>query len=293
MRRGFVKFILCITITGLLVLSGFGLAGRMDFGKEVFYTGKALVLLYHDVRPEGAGGGDPLTVSAGQFEEHMRMLRDRGFRVIEMDRFVRFMLNGGSLPPNAVVVTFDDGYENFYEAALPVLKRYGMTASNFIVGISSDLFNPEADPHLTWDQMREMKKLGMGFYSHTYNSHRTVPADRGDSSQPALTASMYVAKHRQPESESDHRKRIFSDLAFIEKRFREELGDQRSLLAFPYGAYDEIVLEEGEKAGIELFFSTEEGSSTPGSRIVKRINAGEPYMSADLLWSKLEPFFER
>jgi len=291
MRRGFAKFILCITITGLLVLSGFGLAGRMDFGKEAFYTGKALVLLYHDVRPEGAGANDPLTVSAGQFEEHMRMLRDRGFRVIEMDRFVRFMLNGGSLPPNAVVVTFDDGYENFYEAAFPILKRYGMTASNFIVGMSSDLFDPEADPHLTWDQMREMKKHGMGFYSHTYHSHRTVPTDRGDFSQPALTARMYVSKHRQPESESDHRKRVFSDLAFMEKRFREELGDQRSLLAFPYGAYDETVLEEGEKAGIQLFFSTEEGSNTPGSRIVKRINAGEPYMSADSLWSRLEPFF--
>lgn len=115
------------------------------------------------------------------------------------------------------------------------MKQHEAVACNFAIGTSSDLYNPEAEPRLSW--------------------------------------------------------RIASDLIFMEKRLDLELGEQPGLLAFPFGAYNQVVMEEARNAGIELFFTTEEGMNEAGTRLVRRINAGEPYMTADLLWDHMNKFF--
>lgn len=288
----YTRYVLFVVLAAGLAAAAAVLHLRTEGTSLIYYKDKAIVLVYHDIRQmpasEEAGAS---TLGADRLEDHLMMLESRGFQIISMDAFAGFMLEGRSIPPNAVILTFDDGYESFYSEAFPILKRFGASASNFIVGISSDLFNPDAEPHLTWEQMRELKSHGMGIYSHTYNLHRMVPADRTGSEEPALTARMHLEQKRRSETEPEYRRRIFSDLTFLEKRFEQELGRDRSLLAFPYGSYDEIVLDEGAKAGIELFFTVEEGINVAGSRIVKRINAGEPYMTSDYLWNRLTAFF--
>ncbi|MCY9666501.1 polysaccharide deacetylase family protein [Paenibacillus alginolyticus] len=267
---------------------------KKESSKEVYYKDKVMVLLYHDVQKNlKVGASNPSTVSSNQLEDHLRLLKNRGFHVLSMGQFVEFMLNGKDIPPNAVVLTFDDGYESFYTEAYPILTRNGVTASNFVVGISSDLFNPDAELHLNWEQMREMKASGMGFYNHTYNQHRTVHSTTTGSQKPALMSGMYLEQKQRSENEQEYRKRIFSDLMFLQKRFEDEIGEQQKLLAFPYGVYDDIVLEEGNRAGMRLFFTVEEGINASGSRIVKRINAGEAYVSADFLWDRMKTFFEK
>ncbi|MUG69929.1 MULTISPECIES: polysaccharide deacetylase family protein [Paenibacillus] len=269
-----------------------GLDMEKSSAKAIYYEDKAIVLVYHDVcKNLKSGESNSSTVTSAQFQDHLQMLNNRGFHIISMDDFITFMLHGKSIPPNSVVLTFDDGYTSFYTEAFPILRRFGAPAFNFIVGMTSDLFNPDAEMHLNWEQIREMKAYGMGFYNHTYNLHRTVSADRTGTQKPALTTSMYLEQRQRPETEEEHRKRIFSDLSFLEKRFEQEIGNQHKLLAFPYGAYNDVVLEEGAKAGMELFFTVEEGINEPGSRIVKRINAGEPYVSADHLWNQMKKFF--
>ncbi|PYI52601.1 polysaccharide deacetylase family protein [Paenibacillus flagellatus] len=287
-----MKKIISCCLAALLL--GFVLS-RTESGTsaDIHYENRAIVLLYHDIVGEtDPRAGGPSTLTGSRLEEHLRMLAKRGFRIVAMDEFVRWMQGRGTIPPNAVVLTFDDGYESFYTHAAPVLKRFGATASNFVVGISTDLYNPDADPHMSWEQMRRLKREGMGFYSHTYDSHRTVAAAMSAGEQPALTSRMKLARKGRPESEDEYRRRIVQDMEFMEKRLREELGEQPKLLAFPYGAYDEKAVQAGEEAGIELFFTIEEGLNAPGSRFVKRINAGEPYMTADLVWNRMKTFFD-
>lgn len=283
----FIVFILFIFVLQACV-------PRLESGQgtdaETYYTDKALVLLYHDVSANEEAAQSS-TMSARQFEDHMTMLITRGFRIISMDDFVQFMLHGKAIPPNAVVLTFDDGYESFYTEVFPILKKFEATASNFIIGISSDLFDPGAIPHLSWDQMREMKALGMGLYNHTYNLHRMVAIDESGNESPALSSRMYISKKQRNENEAEFRNRIFSDIQFLQKRLDEELGKQPKLLAFPYGVYDDASIEEARKAGIELFFTIEEGINKSGSRMVKRINAGEPYISAEFLWNHIKQYF--
>ncbi|NTZ16105.1 polysaccharide deacetylase [Paenibacillus sp. JMULE4] len=260
----------------------------------VYYRDKAIVLLYHDVVESfEPGKQNHSTVTIDQFREHLRMLKEKGFRIITMDAFVRFMLDGKPVPANAVVLTFDDGYESFYNVAFPVLQEFGVTASNFVVGVSSDLFNPDAEPHLTWDQMRELKEKGMGIYSHTYNLHRYVQTDLQGQVGPALTSQLYLEQKKRQEDENEYRNRISTDMKFMEKRLQQELGFQPKLLAFPFGAYNTAVVEEGGRVGIELFFTIEEGMNVPDSRFVRRINAGEPYMTAEALWHYIKNIFEK
>ncbi len=281
-------------LMGLLILAQTVKAAVVqESSHPVYYRDEVIVLLYHHVVENFESGKQRnSTVTIRQFREHLTMLKEKGFHIITMDTFIGFMLEGKSVPANAVVLTFDDGYESFYKAAFPVLQEFGVTASNFVVGISSDLFNPDAEPHLTWDQMRELKTKGMGIYSHTYDLHRYVRTGLGGQIGPALTSPFYLEQKKRQENSKEYRNRISTDMKFMEKRLRQELGFQPKLLAFPFGAYNHAAVEEGRKAGIELFFTIEEGMNVPGSRFVRRINAGEPYMTAEALWHHLKIIFE-
>lgn len=136
----------------------------------IYYKDQVAVLMYHHLTGESVSL-NPGVLTAGQFDEHMQLLKQEGFQVITMKQYRQFMLENALVPDNAVLLTFDDGYESFYTLAFPILQKHGYTAANFI--IASDVDNPDGKkvPKLTWEQMREMKSAGMSFYNHTYNLH--------------------------------------------------------------------------------------------------------------------------
>ena len=123
------------------------------------------ILMYHYVNEEPGS----LSVSPENFRKQMRYLKERGYQVISMDDFVRAKNSGRKLPFNWVVITFDDGRDDNYENAYPVLKEYGFPATIFII---SQLVDKE--PYLTWEQVREMSQNGIDFGSHTRH-HRYLP----------------------------------------------------------------------------------------------------------------------
>lgn len=91
----------------------------------------AVVLRYHSVSC-GADYCHPSNaVSARLFDRQMTYLAHR-YQVVPLDRVVDFMVAGRPLPPRAVAITFDDGYRDNYEAAFPILRRHGLTATIFV-----------------------------------------------------------------------------------------------------------------------------------------------------------------
>ncbi|WP_163852476.1 polysaccharide deacetylase family protein [Paenibacillus elgii] len=251
---------------------------------EIHYENKVIVLVYHDVQePDAAGMPRLLTVTPQQFDAHLKALQDHSYQIISMEDYVRFARQGKPVPPNAVVLTFDDGYESFYTRAYPILQKHGVPASNFVIGAPTDKRDPKKGQYLTWNQMRELVKAGHGIYSHTYDSHRMVDTAPKGQQQPALTHPAYLAQLKRTESAEEFHKRILSDLTFMNERLRTELGDRSKLLAFPYGAYNKETLQAAEEAGIELLFTIREGINTAADRLVHRIDAGEPYITADTL----------
>ncbi|MGG4397615.1 polysaccharide deacetylase family protein [Paenibacillus thiaminolyticus] len=238
---------------------------------SVYYSNQVAVLMYHQLVDQ-PDKNKPHLLPVDQFEQQMKLLKERGFHVISMDEYVDFMTAGAAIPDNAVLLTFDDGYETFCTHAFPILQKFGYTATNFVIVASID--NQTGKPKLTWDQMREMKQAGMSFYSHTYNSHRQGPINATGKEKPMLSRHLYLKDQDRIETDEEYIGRITGDLATAEKRLREELGNTLSIVAFPYGAYNQDVLRVLDTLNIELSFTIKPGMTGQEDRNAFRFNAG-------------------
>ncbi|KON96698.1 hypothetical protein AF333_15675 [Aneurinibacillus migulanus] len=253
------------------------------------YENKVLVLTYHHIDEKIKSDA---TITPKLFEQHMKKLRKYNYNVISMDEFIAFMKDNKSVPPNAVLLTFDDGYKSFYSKAYPTLLKYGYTATNFIIVKATDIPNPKALPHLTWKDMREMKRNGMSFYSHTYDQHTLCNVNEQGETNPAFITPIYKEKEKRMENEGEYQYRIEDDIQFANERLERELNNHESLLCFPFGAYNDTVLKIGRENNIRLFFTTQEGINKAHQEKVLRINAGAPNVSSGELIKKLRSYDE-
>jgi peptidoglycan/xylan/chitin deacetylase (PgdA/CDA1 family) len=97
------------------------------------WSGLTVVLYHRVVGPEGLGELDPDLVDATpeEFEQQMEFLR-RHFVPVTLEDVSAAATDGAPLPPNAVLVSFDDGYRDNFEHALPILRRQGLKAVFFV-----------------------------------------------------------------------------------------------------------------------------------------------------------------
>lgn len=128
------------------------------------------ILMYHAVR-EGFSGMSryyETHVSPRVFASQMRQLRGEGFRALSLEETLE-SLDSGSSNQKSVVITFDDGYRDFYDRAFPVLAECGLTATLYLatafVGNTGGGFNGKEC--LTWSQVRELHSQGISIGSHT------------------------------------------------------------------------------------------------------------------------------
>ncbi len=128
------------------------------------------ILTYHSLDASGS----VISVAPNVFGEHMACIDELGFRGISLSEAVGHRAAHGVWPDHTVVLTFDDGYLNFYDEALPVLMRYRFGATLFIVSGHVGGLNDWAPPPprlgtrplLTWDQLNELGAAGMEIGSH-------------------------------------------------------------------------------------------------------------------------------
>lgn len=120
------------------------------------------ILMYHRVdsdHPSDAVGRD-LTLTPQQFEAQLAALRERGIAAVSMAQLERRLRRREPLD-RIVVLTFDDGYADQYRYAVPLLRKYGGSATFYIV--SGEVGKPR---HLTWTQLRRMRSQGFDIAAH-------------------------------------------------------------------------------------------------------------------------------
>lgn len=117
-----------------------------------------------------------LTVTTAQFQAQMAYLAGAGAHAISLTRLADFLEYGLPLPAKPVVVTFDDGRESPYQNAVPVLTRYGFTATFFVpTGLVGKFVktrtgtNPQH--YLTWAQILQLSQTGFWIEDHTLNDN--------------------------------------------------------------------------------------------------------------------------
>jgi len=172
------------------------------------------------------------------FEEQMRYLKDKGYRVIPMRALLGFLNYRNALPQKAVILTIDDGYRSAYDIAFPILKKYGFTATLFIY---TDFIEASTSA-LTWDHIRAMKDGGFEVGSHTL-SHCDL------------------TKRREGEEMEAYLARIVKELRLSKEIIDDQLNQDTSYLAFPYGEHNQRVLNLCEEVGYKMGFSVRKGGN--------------------------------
>ena len=142
-------------------------------------------LLYHSIAEAVAPQFSRWVVRPQVFAAHMAYLHDHGYTPITVTQLAIAMTDSSvRLPDQPVVLTFDDGFADFYTGALPALKRYGFAATLYIttgfVGKASRWLYREGEgerPMLTWSQIAEISASGIecGAHSHSHPQLDTLP----------------------------------------------------------------------------------------------------------------------
>lgn len=127
--------------------------------------------MYHKV---GAEPDRFLNVSVRSFTRQMRLLRKLGFSGITFDQAARGLFEGESIPPKPVCVTFDDGYANVAEFALPTLRERGWPATVFVPTAYVGLVNTWDEeyghpvlPIMGWEELKRLSAEGWEMSGHT------------------------------------------------------------------------------------------------------------------------------
>ena len=175
-----------------------------------------------------------LSVSSQEFEEQMEYLYKNQYTTITPDQLMSYLKHGKELPAKPIMITFDDGYLDNYTNAYPIMKKYGFTATIFIVTNQVGI-----DPNfMTWDQIREMQQNGIVFGSHTVH-HKSLTSLK--------------------------KEQIISELTQSRADIAEQLGSQPKYFAYPTGTYNSDIEEMVRLAGYKAAFTINYGQVGPDS----------------------------
>ena len=239
---------------------------------HVYYKHQVMILMYHGLGPQAHG--DIITPAA--FAGEMMSLQSAGFQFVSLAQ-VQSFLGGGTIPPNAVALTFDDGLESVYTYAYPILLQRKIPFATFlIVGRINTVVG-----NLSWAQIHAMLHSGLlTVGSHTFASHGSVPSGP-HSTGAALTTHIYNFRTGQTETNAQYTARVEGDLVRARKILRLETSQPVTWFAYPFGAYDTAVEQMLLQAGYSDAVTTWGWGTTGYARplALPRENAGTPKLS--------------
>ncbi len=130
-------------------------------------TADVPILMYHYISAPPSANDRiryGLSVPPEMFEAQLRLLSNYGFHTITLRELYEYLAIGKTLPDNPIVLTFDDGYVDNYTNAFPLLRKYGMRGTFFILTGPADEGNPN---YLSWDMVQAMSGAGMDMQLHS------------------------------------------------------------------------------------------------------------------------------
>ncbi|WP_181708669.1 glycosyltransferase [Chthonobacter rhizosphaerae] len=205
-------------------------------------TAQVPVLMYHRVAADGPAALTRYRVTPDLFLEQLRMLRRLGYHSISSRAFADARVAGRTLPGRPVVITFDDGYEDFAEYAQPALERNDFTAEVFVVTnrvggrADWDSYYGEPAPLMSWSTIRQLAGRGTRFGSH-------------------------LATHKPMSHLAGHE--LLAEAVGSRRMLERELSQPVVTMAAPFGVYDARSMPILRRAGYRVAFSTAHGVAGP------------------------------
>lgn len=196
------------------------------------------ILTYHKISPVNKQSIYPGTfVPPKLFQRHLKYLSRKGFQSVRLDSIF-----SESSPAKPIVLTFDDGFQDFEDEAMPILDQWKMRATVFLVSDYIGRFNSWdvkigdiSAPLMNLDSIKRLHEQGIEFGSHTKTHARLTAIDS-----------------------SDQEEEIRGSKAALE----EMLGFPIDTFCYPYGAHDERIVELVRQAGYKYATVTLKGLNT-------------------------------
>ena len=181
------------------------------------------VLAYHSISDTPHDGTLRWSVSPGEFDEHMALLHQRGRTPLTISQYTDVLRGRAQMPGKPVLVTFDDGFADLATAAMPLLRRYGIVATAYVItGRVGAKHSYDSDPTLDWDQLVDLRASGVEIGSHSH-THRALDC-----------------LHR-----SELRDEVVASRQLLEDGFHEPVHS----FAYPYGYHSKAVRRAVQAAG--------------------------------------------
>ncbi|MBE1441489.1 MULTISPECIES: polysaccharide deacetylase family protein [unclassified Paenibacillus] len=185
------------------------------------------VLNYHSITVDP---GNRATITPEKFEAQMMYLSENGFTPLSLRQFTDIMEGVESAPEKPVLLTFDDGYADNYEHALPLLKKLGFHATLFMSpGMVEDGY------FLNWDQIKEMHEAGWDIQPHGM-THPHLPLLKKDKQEYEITEAR--------------------------RQIEEQLGTIADVYCYPYGEWNQTTLKILKDHEFRYAFTIEQGMTT-------------------------------
>jgi len=179
-----------------------------------------------------------MVVRRDEFEQQMKYLRNNNYRAITLDELFDFLEFRTELPKKAVVITIDDGWQEVYSIAFPILKKYGLRATLFVY---TDLINGSKKT-LNWEEVTELDRGGVDVQCHT-KTHRNL------------------GKMNDKESLSQYAREVENEIVESTRIIKEKLHKNVKYLAYPYGDTNNLVIAFLQQQGYRGAFTVKRAAN--------------------------------
>ncbi|ACC98799.1 Polysaccharide deacetylase [Elusimicrobium minutum Pei191] len=189
---------------------------------------KLVALMYHHIGPVTNEEEKDFFIEAKTFEQHLSLIREKGFNFVSIEDIETHQATKSYLPYKPVVITLDDGWEDNYTYAFPILKKLGVKANIFLS--VSQIGTPGM---LNWEQVKEMNESGLvSFGSHglTHKRLRSLTSEN-----------------------------VSYEMQNSKKILEEKLGKKVLSFCYPFGAFDKRIRYLCFKAGYIIDYGTRKG----------------------------------
>jgi peptidoglycan/xylan/chitin deacetylase (PgdA/CDA1 family) len=243
------KKIISVSVIVLIICASIGI-----------YGGRALyippILMYHSL-VETDNPPDSLSVSVKSFERQMSFLTRNHYNVITLESLAAMLKARKKIPPKTVVLTFDDGRKDNYLYAFPILKKYNLPITLFIIVDEVGRFD-----RVTWEEIQQMRDSGLV----TIGSHSL--------SHPYMI---------DIKDEKELRRQIFDSKKILEQR----LGKDILTFCYPIGAFNAKVQAMVRDAGYLCAVAILPGKHIPNDDLfaLKRAKVTEKAGNMFIFWA--------
>ncbi len=194
------------------------------------------ILMYHHVEdlPTKANKvRQDLTVPTANFEAEVKWLSDNKYNSVTLEDIYLYSQGKFVMPKKPVLFTFDDGYEDVFINAVPILKKYNYTGSFGIITQNPGT-SQGTNIYAPWEEIKNAQSQGNEIVSHTQNHF--------DGQNPKFTASY-----------------IFQNLSASISDIYNNLGTTTNILIYPYGHYTDSYITQAKKSGFVMGVTVHEG----------------------------------